>query len=88
MLLRREQRNDVLPREQLRAFFKKHDKNGDWRLSRDELKDAFASLGSLVPGWRGQRALRIADTNGDGYITEDGMTSLVNYAIQFGYRVN
>lgn len=74
--------------EQLKYIFKHHDKNGDGRLDKAELKEAFKDLGGILPGWRAARGLQHADANGDGFITEDELTCLVKYAIQFGYSVN
>ncbi|KAL3514519.1 hypothetical protein ACH5RR_027236 [Cinchona calisaya] len=73
--------------EQLKGIFKQHDRNGDGRLDKAELKEAFKQLGAMIPGWRAARGLSQADANGDGYITEEEMTSLVHYAIRFGYSL-
>ncbi|KAL3497456.1 hypothetical protein ACH5RR_040188 [Cinchona calisaya] len=70
---------------QLSDIFKQHDKNGDRRLDRAELKEAFKQLGAMIPSWRAARALHHADLNGDGYIDEEEMTGLVNYALRLGY---
>ncbi|XP_028067627.1 calmodulin-like protein 5 [Camellia sinensis] len=71
----------------LKGIFKKHDKNGDGRLSRKELKKAFEELGAWIPDWRAWRGLSNADANGDGFISEEEMNSLVLYAMRFGYTV-
>ncbi|CAL5383705.1 unnamed protein product [Camellia sinensis] len=76
-----------LSEEQLKGIFKKHDKNGDGRLSRKELKKAFEELGAWIPDWRAWRGLSNADANGDGFISEEEMNSLVLYAMRFGYTV-
>ncbi|RVW40544.1 hypothetical protein CK203_081447 [Vitis vinifera] len=77
----------LLTEEQIRGIFRKYDRNGDRRLSKAELKEAFKHLGSHFPWWRASRALSRADANKDGYISEEELTSLVNYALKFGYKV-
>ncbi|KAL3514515.1 hypothetical protein ACH5RR_027232 [Cinchona calisaya] len=73
--------------EQLKGIFEQCDKNGDGRLDRAELKEAFKRLGAMIPSWRAARGMRQADANGDGYIDEEEMTGLVNYALRLGYTV-
>ncbi|KAJ0026063.1 hypothetical protein Pint_08787 [Pistacia integerrima] len=73
-------------KEELNNVFWQHDKNRDCRLSRKELRGAFKELGAIFPLFRANRALRHADDNGDGYISEDEMEKLVNYADRLSYR--
>ncbi|KAL3505190.1 hypothetical protein ACH5RR_035031 [Cinchona calisaya] len=77
----------VLSEEKLKGVFRQHDKNGDGRLDKAELKEAFKCLGAFIPWWRAAGGLDYADANGDGFITEDEMTCLVKYASQFGYTI-
>ncbi|KAK7859722.1 polcalcin jun o 2 [Quercus suber] len=56
-----------LSEEQLKGLLKRYDTNGDGKLSKNELKAAFRSLGLHFSGWRAGQALRHADANGDGY---------------------
>ncbi|KAH7848323.1 hypothetical protein Vadar_001253 [Vaccinium darrowii] len=77
-----------LTEEQLKGLLKRYDKNGDGRLSREELREVFRSLGLNFSGWRAWRALRHADRNGDGYISEEEMKELVKYATsKWGFSV-
>ncbi|KAB1220359.1 putative calcium-binding protein CML15 [Morella rubra] len=71
----------------LLKIFKKHDVNGNGRLCRAELKEAFKSLGSRCPDWRAGRGLRHADANGDGSIDEGEMKALLKYASEHGFTV-
>ncbi|KAL3514518.1 hypothetical protein ACH5RR_027235 [Cinchona calisaya] len=80
--------NIPMTAEQLKGIFEQCDKNGDGRLDRAELKEAFKRLGAMIPRWRAARGLHHADANGDGYIDEEEMTGLVNYALHLGYTVN
>ncbi|KAK0576110.1 hypothetical protein LWI29_012098 [Acer saccharum] len=72
-------------KEQLKMTFWRYDTNRDRKLSRKELKEAFDYLGAYIPGWRAFRALNHADGNGDGYITEEEVDELINYAVKLGY---
>ncbi|XWS25629.1 hypothetical protein CRYUN_Cryun27aG0084300 [Craigia yunnanensis] len=74
-----------LTEAQLKSIFKRFDTNGDGRLSKQELRDAFASLGSYLPGWRAGRGLYQANGNGDGYVSDDELDDLVKYALKCGY---
>ncbi|KAL5777790.1 hypothetical protein ACOSP7_010716 [Xanthoceras sorbifolium] len=75
-----------IPEEKLEDFFRRFKTDDqDQRLSKQELKDAFDSLGSRFPAWRAKRALQHADTNGNGYISEQELDGLVKYAAKHGY---
>lgn len=76
-----------LNEEQLMNLLKRYDTNGDGRLSKQELYDAFKSLGSNFPAWRAWRALRHADANRDGCVNEDEFGELVKYVVKRGYVV-
>ncbi|KAJ0024520.1 hypothetical protein Pint_08791 [Pistacia integerrima] len=77
-----------LTEEQLKAQFWQFDTDGDRRLSKQELNNAFSSLGSSFPAWRTWRALCHADENGDGYINEKEFDELVKYAVKCGYAIS
>ncbi|OMO92996.1 Calcium-binding EF-hand [Corchorus olitorius] len=70
---------------ELIKVFKRFDGNRDGRLSRQELKNAFESLGSYFPTYRAIMALFRADKNRDGYITLDEMRYLIEYALSCNY---
>ncbi|CAK9177001.1 unnamed protein product [Ilex paraguariensis] len=74
--------------EQLKGILKKHDTNGDGKLSREELKAAFRSLGLQFSGWKAWRAVHHVDANRDGYVSEEEMNELVKYAMQWGFTIN
>ncbi|KAJ4701768.1 putative Calcium-binding EF-hand family protein [Melia azedarach] len=65
--------------EWLKRVIKGCDKDGDGRLSKQELKQAINILGSNFPAWRAWRALCYADSDGDGYVSEDEYDLLVSY---------
>ncbi|CAK9135305.1 unnamed protein product [Ilex paraguariensis] len=74
--------------DRLRDLLRRYDTNRDGKLSKEELKAAFRSLGVGFSGWRAGRALRHADANEDGYINEKEMNELVEYATKWGFTVN
>ncbi|KAJ6675807.1 EF-HAND CALCIUM-BINDING DOMAIN CONTAINING PROTEIN [Salix viminalis] len=59
-----------LDEEQLNKIFDRFDSNGDGHLSWEELKSAYNILGMSFPGLRALKALRVADENRDGYISQ------------------
>ncbi|KAI3440346.1 uncharacterized protein J3R85_003674 [Psidium guajava] len=72
---------------ELKDFFRSLDANGDGRLDRAELKNAFEKLGATVPVLRELQALLYADENGDGCISEHELDKLVEFAAKHGYVV-
>ena len=72
---------------QLRNIFKKYDTNNVNQLNKEELKKAFAYLGSIIPGIRANRTLHHANANKDGFINEGEMDELVKYTMRVGFSV-
>ncbi|KAH7846378.1 hypothetical protein Vadar_013294 [Vaccinium darrowii] len=73
---------------QLKGILKTYDSDGDGKLSREELRSAFKSLGLHFSGWRARRAVGHADRNGDGVISEEEMGELVKYAAsKWGFTI-
>ncbi|CAN4114516.1 unnamed protein product [Withania somnifera] len=73
--------------EQLKGIFKKYDKNGDGKISKQELKLAFKEMGLSFSRWRAGKAIRHADINEDGYINQEEMSELVKYASRWGIKI-
>ncbi|KAK3231419.1 hypothetical protein Dsin_003300 [Dipteronia sinensis] len=65
--------------------FKRHDVDGDGRLSKAEIKKAFGELGAFIPLYRASRGLNHADGNGDGFVDMDELDDLVQYAENHGF---
>lgn len=76
-----------LTKVQLKKILQTFDTNGDCRLSKQELRNAFYYIGSHFPNWRASQALNRADCNDDGYISEGEMDGLVHYVWQCGYTI-
>ncbi|KAJ0099206.1 calcium-binding protein CML24-like [Pistacia vera] len=57
--------------DEVRKVFNKFDKNGDGRISTDELKDILRALGSKTSPEEVQRVMQEIDKDGDGYIDFD-----------------
>ncbi|XVF39947.1 hypothetical protein PTKIN_Ptkin01aG0073600 [Pterospermum kingtungense] len=71
--------------EQVRGIFDRYDANKDGRLTKEEVKDAFACLGSRMPRVRALLARKHADDNRDGYINGAEVEKLVKYTLERGY---
>ncbi|KAH7556962.1 hypothetical protein ACOSP7_026287 [Xanthoceras sorbifolium] len=60
--------------EEVRRVFNKFDKNGDGKISGDELKDILRALGSKPSPEEVRRIMEEIDKDGDGYIDLDEFT--------------
>ncbi|KAF5955634.1 hypothetical protein HYC85_008490 [Camellia sinensis] len=78
----------LLNDEELKNIFLKYDKNGDGRLCKEELKNAFRGLHYWIPGFRARQGLHAADVNHDGFVSEDEMGILVKNALNLGFTVS
>ena len=76
-----------VPEDVLKKIFKNHDTNNDGLLSKQELRNAFKDLGSWFPGFRATGGINHADANKDGFIDENELEALVNYALKLGYTL-
>lgn len=74
--------------EQLAGVFRNHDKDGDGKLTKEELKQAFNYIGSRFSAFRADQALRAADDDGDGLITINEMNKLIQFAKARNYTVS
>ncbi|KAK1433500.1 hypothetical protein QVD17_10411 [Tagetes erecta] len=63
------------------------DTDGDGFLNRKDLKVCFTRLGLHLSCFRVWRAMRHADANGDGLISEDEIWELIQYASKWGIIV-
>ncbi|GMJ15379.1 hypothetical protein HRI_005207100 [Hibiscus trionum] len=72
--------------DQVKGTFNRYDTIKDGFLRKQELKHAFASLGSRMPRVRASLALHHADVNGDGCIDQTEFNKLVAYTLKRGYK--
>ena len=70
--------------DQIKRVIQKLDKNGDGKICRRELKAGFKSLGLRFACFRARRALRNADANRDGFISEEEINELARYVSKWG----
>ncbi|PWA81714.1 EF-hand domain pair [Artemisia annua] len=70
--------------DQIKGVLRKFDKDGDGKISRRELKAGFKSLGLRFACFRSRRALRYADANRDGVISEEEINELARYVSKWG----
>ncbi|XAR61879.1 hypothetical protein NMG60_11016422 [Bertholletia excelsa] len=74
--------------ERLKQFIQQYDRNGDGKLSREELKQAFKSQGFYFCGRKAKKAIQHADHNHDNYISEEELNELLQYAsLEWGFVV-
>ena len=78
-----------LSREQLINIFKKFDKDGDQKLTYQDLRAAFKSLNSRCGFYRAGQAINFADMNNDGHINLNSreFDKLIDYVSQCGYTI-
>ena len=71
----------VMTLQQFKQWLKtSFDKDGDGRLSKSELREAFRFSAGLFATWKSDRALRYADADHDGFIDENEFRNLAQFA--------
>ena len=76
-------------KQQLMQAFKNQDSDGDGKLSKNELKQAFKVLGSSFGFYRAKKALLRADSNNNDFIdiNDKEFEDLIDYAYECGFKV-
>ncbi|OWM70885.1 hypothetical protein CDL15_Pgr014558 [Punica granatum] len=73
----------VMSLEEFKQWLKKFDSDKDGRISRKELSRAIRTTGRhWFSRRRGKEAIDAADTNHDGFIEEDEVEELVEFALK------
>ncbi|KAL8038403.1 hypothetical protein ABFX02_11G104300 [Erythranthe guttata] len=66
--------------EEFKKWLMSFDSNKDGRLSRDELRAAIRSSGAWFTARKSGRGIIVADADGSGYIDEDEIDGLLDFA--------
>ncbi|XP_048129418.1 calmodulin-like protein 5 [Rhodamnia argentea] len=66
--------------EEFKKWLATFDANKDGRFSKEELRHAIRATGAWFPWLKTHNAVHAVDTNGDGFIDENEMNNLVDYA--------
>ncbi|KAE8709864.1 putative Calcium-binding EF-hand family protein [Hibiscus syriacus] len=69
-------------RHEILSLLKSCDVNEDGKLSKEEVKAGFRRLQSRFPAFRTRRAFKVADKDGDGFISETELDELVDYVLE------
>ncbi|KAL9665881.1 hypothetical protein QQ045_000202 [Rhodiola kirilowii] len=73
-------RNGEMTVEEFKKWLKHFDADKDGRISREELQEAVHYAGKWFGGWRSRHAMSGADANGSGFIEDDEVERLVEFA--------
>ncbi|RXH91719.1 hypothetical protein DVH24_020742 [Malus domestica] len=71
----------VMTTEELKKWLKKFDvDNRDGRISKKELREAIRATGARFARFKSRLGVRSADANGNGFVDEDELDNLVEFA--------
>lgn len=66
--------------DEFKEWLKKFDEDKDGRISRSELQEAIKFTGSRLAFWKSWLGLRSVDHNGNGFIDDDEISGLADFA--------
>lgn len=66
--------------EEFKEWLRSFDTDRDGRISREELRQAMRSIHVRFSRWQSRCGLRYADGDGDGFIGDDEIDSLIHFA--------
>lgn len=70
----------VMTTEELKKWLKKFDVDKDCRISKKELREAIRATGGRFARFKSGLGVRSADANGNGFVDEDELDKLVEFA--------
>lgn len=70
----------VMTTEELKRWLKKFDVDKDGRISKKELREAVRATGGRFARFKSRLGVRSADANGNGFVDEDELDNLVEFA--------
>ncbi|KAL4283677.1 hypothetical protein GQ457_16G014590 [Hibiscus cannabinus] len=74
--------------DEFKQWLKKFDDDKDGRISKEELQSAIYETGGRFGRWKSWRGILSADADGSGFIDENEMTNLVDFADKYlGVRI-
>jgi calmodulin len=68
--------------DEFKEWIKCFDMDKDGRISRQELRRAIKVIHGRFSGLKSRKGIRVSDTDGDGYINEDEIDNLIDFAQQ------
>ncbi|XVF39957.1 hypothetical protein PTKIN_Ptkin01aG0074600 [Pterospermum kingtungense] len=78
----------VMTMEEFKQWLKKFDADKDGRISKEELRNATYETGGRFGRWKSRRGIRSADADGSGFIDENEISNLVEFADKYlGVRI-
>lgn len=66
--------------DEFKEWLRRFDRDRDGRISRDELRRAMRAIHKRFTGWRSKQGISYADRDGDGYIDDSEVDSLIEFA--------
>jgi calmodulin len=66
--------------EKFKEWLRRFDVDHDGRISREELRCAMRTIRTRFAGYKSKRGIDCADADGDGYIDDDEVDGLIEYA--------
>ncbi|XP_062199223.1 polcalcin Phl p 7-like [Phragmites australis] len=66
--------------DEFKEWLRRFDVDHDGRISRDELRRAMRAIRARFTGWRSKRGISYADADGDGYIDDNEVDGLIEFA--------
>jgi calmodulin len=66
--------------DEFKEWLQRFDVDRDGRISRDELRRAMRAIRTRFTGWRSRQGINYADADGDGYIDDNEIDGLIEFA--------